>query len=611
MSLIQVLTVIGIIGFTLQLHSKTPAPQAEHVFRPGERILDTEGRPVSAHAPGFLRHNGLWYWYGESLIGHHDWTNKLSTGIHVYSSPDLIRWTRLGLALEADPTDPEGVPRKYPIVERAKVIFNPRTGKFVMWMHLDDRPYQLSEAGVAVADRPEGPFKFVRRFRPIPEEPGLFPDKTRQQATKGCPVLDTNLFVDRDGKAYFLYCSEDLSTLHIHELNDDFTDVRRPAVQGKTWARVLPGSMREGPVMFRWRDHVYLLSSGCTGYEPNFLHLARAPSPLGPWESLGDPCIGPESDTGYRSQPAWVLPLPELGEDAFIYIGDRWRVDDLGDTRTIWLPFRMGPNPRLRWLPQWSLGIFEPRPAPAPVENVFGRPWDSRGTQMQPDFVELTWDPSPGADGYTILRNGVEIDFTSETRFKAPLGVPGVPCRFAVRAWNLAGGDSREVHARISPAVVSPFAQTSIVGGEAAAWVQGKPREVCLSDVGWTSSWSTFSRIIRDQAWDGGPLRIGGRAYSKGLFFHAAARVAFDLGGVYSAFQSDAGLFAGLPGNCRFTIRGDGAVLFESKAMTERNEPIAVRVDVRGVHRLELSVEALGRGPAEGRFVWGNPRLLP
>ena len=52
------------------------------------------------------------------------------------------------------------------IVERPKVIYNKKTKQYVMWMHVDDRNNSLRLAAVAVSDYPNGPFTFVRSFRP-------------------------------------------------------------------------------------------------------------------------------------------------------------------------------------------------------------------------------------------------------------------------------------------------------------------------------------------------------------------------------------------------------------------------------------------------------------
>jgi len=61
------------------------------------------------------------------------------------------------------------------ILERPKVIFNARTGKFVMWFHLEPKGagYQGARSGVAVADRPTGPYRFQGSLRP---NAGVWPE---------------------------------------------------------------------------------------------------------------------------------------------------------------------------------------------------------------------------------------------------------------------------------------------------------------------------------------------------------------------------------------------------------------------------------------------------
>lgn len=562
------------------------------MFRPGQPFPDVDGNPIQAHAASILRHGDHWYWYGQDMGGRHTPADPSFTGISVYRSSDLVSWKRLGIALAPDTANPESPLHTDRIGERAKVIHNPRTNKFVMWLHLDHRAYDFSMAGVAVANSPEGPFELLRAFRPLPLEEDMHPEDARRAGEESA-VLDTNLFVDRDGKAYFIYCSEGLATLHICELNEDFTDICRPATRGVTWARALEGLVREAPAFFRWRDHVYMFTSGCTGWEPNFLLAARAPSPLGPWELLGDPCIGPDAETGYASQPAWVLPVESHGPDAFVYIGDRWNQRDLESTAPVWLPFRMeaGKNPQLRFLPEWSFDLFQPKSLPLAVNNLSAVLWDSRGAQMQPDTVKLSWDSSPRADGYVICRNGTEIDFTTATESTVPLGLPGVACIFSVRAWNLADGYAPE--------------------SSASALTRGKAREVFLSDGPWLRSWSGFCRVIRDESWDGGPLAICDRKYSKGLFVHAPAEVEFDLGGIYRRFSCDAGLFSGFPGDCQCCVEVDGKILFKSQPLNHYAAPLPIELEVTGAHRLLLRVESLGRGPLDGRFVWASPRIIP
>ena len=47
------------------------------------------------------------------------------------------------------------------MIERPKVIYNEKTGKFVMWMHIESPDYEKAHAGVAVCDSPTGAFTYL------------------------------------------------------------------------------------------------------------------------------------------------------------------------------------------------------------------------------------------------------------------------------------------------------------------------------------------------------------------------------------------------------------------------------------------------------------------
>ena len=70
-----------------------------------------------------------------------------------------------GLALQKD-----SHPDTAHVLERPKVLFNVRTRKFVMWMHIDSPDYSTAKLGVAISDSPVGPFSFSHSFRPHGQE---------------------------------------------------------------------------------------------------------------------------------------------------------------------------------------------------------------------------------------------------------------------------------------------------------------------------------------------------------------------------------------------------------------------------------------------------------
>jgi beta-xylosidase len=323
-------------------------------FVPGAVWPDVDGKPIQAHSAGVLEAGGVYYWYGEDkTLG-----NFNRTGVSCYSSSDLYRWKRESTALPKEAMPPEF--RDKGVVERPKVLYNAATRKYVMWMHLDDSTYRTAQAGVAVADAPAGPFRFVRAFRPIQYDAGFAEHDRARQKQLGGTYRDMNLFLDEDGRAYVFYASEDNWTLYVARLDREFLDVERPAVEGKTWARVLVRDQREAPAPFRYRGRYYLITSGCTGWAPNAATYAVADHILGPYVQQGNPMAGPDADKTFFAQSTFVMRAPGAPEGSFIFMADRWNKDRLEDSRYVWLPFRVADDGSIRisWMDRWDLSWF-------------------------------------------------------------------------------------------------------------------------------------------------------------------------------------------------------------------------------------------------------------
>lgn len=326
----------------------TAGAATNHAFRPGEVWLDTEGKPIQAHGGDVLAHEGGYFWYGE------DRTPGGSGAVACYTSTNLYDWHRAGVVLSR--FDLPRINSRRTFVERPKVIYNAPTKKFVMWMHLEAGRYTYARAGIATSDNPTGPFTFLRAIRPITNDFN-FADGPSEQRQFGGTFRDMNLFVDDDGAAYVFYASEDNWTMYVVRLNASFTGPAEPAVEGKTWARILVRQMREAPAPFKHNGRYYLITSACTGWRPNQAAWAVAAHPLGPWETNGNPCTGPGAETTYGSQSTFVLPLPGR-PNQFIFMADRWQPEDLSDSRYVWLPltFNTAGAPVVTWQDQWSIG---------------------------------------------------------------------------------------------------------------------------------------------------------------------------------------------------------------------------------------------------------------
>jgi hypothetical protein len=326
-------------------------------FRPGEIWNDLAGHSIQAHGGGILVykqlfHKTVYYWYGE------DRTPGIRAAVSCYSSKNLYDWKREGVALWQT-----NLPRYYGVptfIERPKVIFNPRTKKFVMWMHVEQNGYRYACAGVAVSDKPAEPFTFLNTFRPITNDFDFPTNDTSGQKEFGATFRDMNLFVDDDGKAYVFYAGEDNWTMYVVRLNKDFTGPEKPAIENKTWARILVRWHREAPAPFKYRGKYYLITSACTGWAPNAADVAEATNILGPYQSRGNPCVGEGANVTYGTQSTYVLSAPRQ-KGKFIFMADEWHPQNLSDSRLIWLPFTMNTNATftLPWRDRWDLSVFK------------------------------------------------------------------------------------------------------------------------------------------------------------------------------------------------------------------------------------------------------------
>ncbi len=357
-------------------------------FNPGEVWLDTEATPIQAHGGQIQRLSvpdretgelvEKWWWIGE------DKTNGYRGGINAYSSDDLYNWTFEGTVMRnvhsreqldteqyfkdlyADYTK-EQLDNVYlcindstSVIERPKLIYNEKTGKYILWFHADgptatsNSNYAAASAGVAISDSPYGPFRFIDRYRlnVCPEDQHDYHPSSKGMAR------DMNLFIDDDGTAYIIYASEENLTLYLSKLNEEFTGLAtdpKDAVYGRDFVRIFPGAQREGPALFKRNGKYYLMTSGCTGWDPNQASYAMADSLFGEWVNMGDPCIGDTAKNTFRSQSTCIFCADE-NNDMYIYMGDRWNSDELDDSRYVWLPVKFDEEGKMSisFVSEWT-----------------------------------------------------------------------------------------------------------------------------------------------------------------------------------------------------------------------------------------------------------------
>ncbi|WP_459290692.1 glycoside hydrolase family protein [Arthrobacter sp. MDT1-48-3] len=105
------------------------------------------------------------------------------------------------------------------------------------------------------------------------------------------------------------------------DLTDDYTGVTGDF--SSHFPRPGPPFTREAPAYFERNGTHYLITSGSTGYFPNFSEVSSAPDYHGPWTILGDAHPGDPSRTSFRSQISCIFKHPHK-DDLYIAVADRW-----------------------------------------------------------------------------------------------------------------------------------------------------------------------------------------------------------------------------------------------------------------------------------------------
>lgn len=267
------------------------------VYINGQLWQDKDGQELHAHGGHILEYDGWYYWYGED--------RRENYYVSCYRSKDLNDWEFCNHVLTTESKTAEyRVRTKRMLInedgtkvnlERPKVLFNEKTGKFVMWIHFENgKDYRDAACAVAVSDTPDGDFTYYGHFNPF-----------------GYMARDCTLFKDEDGTAYFIAAARDNADLHVYRLSEDYLNIT--ALVHKLWQ----GEYREAPAIAKYQGKYYMLSSFCTGWTPNQGKYAVASSMEGPWSDLME--IGDQ--TTFNSQPTFLLAIG----DQLLYWGDRWQ----------------------------------------------------------------------------------------------------------------------------------------------------------------------------------------------------------------------------------------------------------------------------------------------
>ncbi|MBA9077185.1 glycoside hydrolase family 43 protein [Rufibacter quisquiliarum] len=308
--LAAVLTVgFGAITGFAQAQKKTAQPTAGNPIFPGW-YADPEGIIY-----------GKQYWVFSTYSDRY----QKQVFFDAFSSKDLTSWTKHSRILDTAAVKWAKKAMWAPaVIQKGKQYF--------LFFGANDiqSDQELGGIGVAVAEKPEGPYKdylgkpLVDKFH------------------NGAQPIDQFVFKDKDGQYYLIYGG--WRHCNIAKLKDDFTGFV-PFADGTTFKEITPQNYVEGPVMFIRNGKYYFMWSegGWTG--PNYsVAYAVADSPFGPFERVGkvlqqDPNIatgaGHHSVMQVPGKDQWYIvyhrrPLGETDRDHRVTCIEEMHFDEKG-----------------------------------------------------------------------------------------------------------------------------------------------------------------------------------------------------------------------------------------------------------------------------------------
>ncbi len=272
--------------------------------------------PVKFGDPFVLQTNGKYYMYGTG--------GGAKDGFSAYVSEDLVNWKPVGQVYVGNTSKSWGMgafwaPEVYAVNNKYYLFFS------AQWKYNPTNELENFKIGVAVADKPEGP------FIEMSDKPLFDP---------GYPIIDANVFFDDNGKTYLYYSrccykhtvKSDVATLAKEkgwfdeieeswvygvEIKPDFSGVigepvllLRPPVSMKDkqaeWESRSVSSQEvnrrwtEGSVTFK-KDNIYYIMYSANHFAgKNYaVGYATGKSPLGPFKKASNnPVLQKNTSTG-------------------------------------------------------------------------------------------------------------------------------------------------------------------------------------------------------------------------------------------------------------------------------------------------------------------------
>ncbi|MCD7933690.1 MAG: glycoside hydrolase family 43 protein [Tannerellaceae bacterium] len=216
-----------------------------------------------------------------------------------FSSKDLVNWTKHSRILDKNEVTWAWQAMWAPAVLR-------KDDKYYFFFGANDIQSndELGGIGVAVADRPEGPYK------------DLLGKPLVDKIVNGAQPIDQFAFRDDDGSYYMYYGG--WKHCNMVKLSDDFTELV-PFDDGEIYKEVTPENYVEGPFMFKKNGKYYFMWSegGWTG--PDYaVAYAIADSPFGPFERVAK-ILEQDEEIARGAGHHSVIHVPNTDEYYIIY----------------------------------------------------------------------------------------------------------------------------------------------------------------------------------------------------------------------------------------------------------------------------------------------------
>jgi hypothetical protein len=287
-----------------------------------------------------------------------------------------------------------------------------------------------------------------------------------------------------------------------------------------------------------------------------------------------------------------------------------------------------------------------PQPFAVPLVQVRGLSFDGASAEAKARYDELIAKPTDedvvlaaGREGgiteisgrlQGISPAGLKLLFDGQTRnikLERVQGVvlaahPAVPwTKGAFQVFRLRSGDSLSGLWTGLTAdqfeMKTPWGKTVQLPRATAAEITGRNgklvplSELTPVNVEQTAYFDRLMPWVRDAAWNGRPLKMDSKTYTKGLAVHSRCVLTYALDGQFATFKTLVGFEdeAGMRGRVKCRVVADGKELFTKPDLRPSDKPQTIEAPIVGVKELILEVDFGEDEDVADRIIWANPRL--